>query len=233
MKSLNATLNEVMLRRHKADVLDLPPKTHEVEFVELTPVERKRYAEAEDGILKRFIGPDGKVKAENASSALTTILRLRQVTDGLNIDTGEAVDEKDNAKLKRITELLEEDIIANGKKALLFSSWESVTAIYRNALAQYERQKEVDRFQTDPDCKIAIGTIGAMGTGLTMTAAEYVIFIDKDWAAANNDQAEDRSYRIGTTKNVTVISVTAKNSIDERVENALAAKREAFAAHPV
>lgn len=242
MKSLNAALNEVMLRRHKADVLDLPPKTHEVEFVELTPVERKRYAEAEDGILKRFIGPDGKVKAENASSALTTILRLRQVTDGLNIDTGEAVDEKDNAKLKRITELLEEDIIANGKKALLFSSWESVTAIYRNALAQYEpayivgeippdeRQKEVDRFQTDPDCKIAIGTIGAMGTGLTMTAAEYVIFIDKDWAAANNDQAEDRSYRIGTTKNVTVISVTAKNSIDERVENALAAKREAFAA---
>lgn len=242
MASLNATLNEVMLRRHKADVLDLPPKTHETEYVELTPVERKRYKEAEDGIIKKFVGPDGKLKVENASTALVTILRLRQVTDGLNIDTGEAVSAKDNAKLNRITELLEEDIIANGKKAILFSSWERVTAVYKKALKEYhpayivghvspeDRQKEVDRFQNDPNCKIAIGTIGAMGTGLTMTAAEYVIFIDKDWAAANNEQAEDRAHRIGTSSNVTVISVTAKNSIDERVENALAAKRAAFSA---
>ena len=61
-----------------------------------------------------------------------------------------------------------------------------------------------------------------------MTAAEYVIFIDKDWAQTNNEQAADRAYRIGTTRNVTVISMVAKDTIDERVENALSEKEQVF-----
>ena len=91
-----------------------------------------------------------------------------------------------------------------------------------------DRQKEVERFQNDPACKVAIGTIGAMGTGLTMTAAEYVIFVDKNWNETDNIQAEDRAYRIGTEKNVTVISMVAKDTIDERVERALKEKAALF-----
>ena len=67
-----------------------------------------------------------------------------------------------------------------------------------------------------------------MGTGLTMTAASYVFFIDKDWAQTNNEQAEDRAHRIGTTDSVTVISMVAKDTIDERIEKILDRKADMF-----
>lgn len=240
LDELNRVLSTVMLRRRKNEVLDLPPKTHEIQYVELTRNDRKRYAAAEQGIIKMIFDENGNLKTKNSQSALTTILRLRQVTDGYDIDAEAPMPESENVKLQRVREILDDEIIANGKKALIFSEWETITALYRNALADLnpayivgavspeDRQKEVDRFQNDPTCHVAIGTIGAMGTGLTMTAAEYVIFVDKDWAQTNNEQAEDRSYRIGTTRNITVITMVAKGTIDERVENALSEKAEVF-----
>ena len=69
-----------------------------------------------------------------------------------------------------------------------------------------ERQKLVDNFQTNPQCKVAIGTIGAMGTGLTLNKASYVFFMDKAWNSGDNAQAEDRAHRIGTVGAVNVIS---------------------------
>lgn len=240
LPELNSILSGVMLRRRKDEVLDLPPKTHEVSYVELTKKERTRYRAAESGVIKMLLDEHGNLKVKNSQSALTTILRLRQVTGGYDIDADKPLPESDNVKLQRVREILDDEIIANSKKALIFSEWETITALYRDALKDLnpayivgavspeDRQKEVDRFQTDPNCKVAIGTIGAMGTGLTMTAAEYVIFIDKDWAQTNNEQAADRAYRIGTTRNVTVISMVAKDTIDERVENALSEKEQVF-----
>lgn len=67
-------------------------------------------------------------------------------------------------------------------------------------------------------------TIGAMGTGITLTAASTVIFADKDWTVSANRQAEDRAHRIGTKENVNVITVVAKNTIDEYVEAILQEK---------
>lgn len=241
LDELNQILSTVMLRRCKDEVLDLPPKTHEVSYVELTKSERRRYEAAEKGIIKMLIDEHGNLKVKNSQSALTTILRLRQVTGGYDIDADQPLPESENVKLLRVREILDDEIIANGKKALIFSEWETITALYKAALKDLnpayivgavspeDRQKEVDRFQTDPACKVAIGTIGAMGTGLTMTAAEYVIFIDKDWAQTNNEQAEDRCYRIGTMRNITVISMVAKDTIDERVEDALNEKETIFA----
>ena len=142
--------------------------------------------------------------------------------------------------MNRIKEILTESIIPEGSKAILFTSYEEIASCYREAFKEYNpayivgkvsvenRQKEVNRFQNDPECKIAIGTIGAMGTGLTMTAASYVFFIDKDWAQTNNEQAEDRAHRIGTTDSVTVISMVAKDTIDERIEKILDRKADMF-----
>ena len=170
----------------------------------------------------------------SSSNPLTHLLRMRQVTAGL------FASEKDNAKLVRIKDLLENQIIPNGDKAIIFTQYEKVADKYRTALKDYNpafiigkvsvenRQKEVDRFQNDESCRIAVGTVGAMGTGLTMTAASYVIFVDKDWAQTNNDQSEDRAHRIGTTKNVTIISMVAKDTIDEHIEDILANKAFLF-----
>ena len=171
LDELNQILSTVMLRRRKDEVLDLPPKTHEISYVELTKSERRRYEAAEKGIIKMLIDEHGNLKVKNSQSALTTILRLRQVTGGYDIDADQPLPESENVKLQRVREILDDEIIANGKKALIFSEWETITALYKAALKDLnpayivgavspeDRQKEVDRFQTDPACKVAIGKI--------------------------------------------------------------------------
>ena len=70
------------------------------------------------------------------------------------------------------------------------------------------------KFQNDPNCKVIIGTIQAMGTGLTLTAGSTVIFLDSPWNRANKEQAEDRAHRIGQTKKVTVLKLINKGTIE-------------------
>lgn len=226
LDSLNALLNEVMLRRKKDEVLDLPPKLHQKEYVELTQEQRNLYRDIRNGIIEEL------EDILTSVNPLTCTLRLRQLTGGLFFEA--------NPKLDRIQEMLEEDIIPNNEKAIIFSQWEKVANLYKRHLKKYNpayitgevdaeaRQAEVNRFQTDPECKVAIGTIGAMGTGLTLNRASYVFFVDKSWVAAENEQAEDRAHRIGTQGTVTVISMLAKGTIDERVEDYLLEKKDLF-----
>lgn len=228
LDDLSMFLKEVMLRRKKEDVIDLPPKTYKTEYVELTTDQKKYYKDAKNGVLQIL---DQVLEANNP---LTYLLRMRQVTSGMGVEP------KDDAKFKRVKEIIDESIVPNGDKVILFTQYEQVANIYKEALAEYnpayivgkvsveDRQKEVNRFQNDDSCKVAIGTIGAMGTGLTMTAASYVIFIDKDWAQTNNEQAEDRAHRIGTQKNVTIISMVAKDTVDEHIEDVLKEKSMMF-----
>lgn len=228
LDDLSRELNTVMLRRKKEDVVDLPPKTYQTEYVDLSKSQMEDYKCAKEDVLVKLD------TVLSSSNPLTHLLRMRQVTAGL------FASEKDNAKLVRIKDLLENQIIPNGDKAIIFTQYEKVADKYRTALKDYNpafiigkvsvenRQKEVDRFQNDESCRIAVGTVGAMGTGLTMTAASYVIFVDKDWAQTNNDQSEDRAHRIGTTKNVTIISMVAKDTIDEHIEDILANKAFLF-----
>lgn len=226
LESLNAELNKVMLRRKKEEVLDLPPKIHSTEYVELTAKQQKLYRDIKQGILEDM---ENILQSVNP---LSCTLRLRQLTGGLFTD--------DNPKLERIKDMLTEEIIPNGYKAIIFSQWEQIASLYNEALQEYnpvyivgkvspeDRQKEVERFQNDPSCKLAIGTIGAMGTGLTLNKASYVFFIDKLWNSGENAQAEDRAHRIGTAGTVNVISMVAKGSVDEGVEEYLLENQDLF-----
>lgn len=226
LESLNAELNKVMLRRKKEEVLDLPPKVYSTEYVELTKAQQKLYRDIKNGILADMENILASV------NPLSCTLRLRQLTGGLFTD--------DNPKLERLKDMLDEEIIPNGNKAIIFSQWEQITEVYREALMEYnpiyitgkvspeDRQKEVERFQNDPNCKLAIGTIGAMGTGLTLNKASYVFFVDKLWNSGENAQAEDRAHRIGTVGTVNVISLVAKGSVDEGVEEYLIENKDLF-----
>lgn len=226
LDSLNAQLNTVMLRRKKDEVLDLPPKIHSIEYVELTKKQQLLYSDIKAGIIADL---------ENILTSvnpLSCTLRLRQLTGGLFTE--------DNPKLERLMDMLGEEIIPNGYKAIIFSQWEKITEVYYEALKGYnpiyitgkvspeDRQKEVERFQSDPSCKLAIGTIGAMGTGLTLNKASYVFFVDKDWNSGNNAQAEDRAHRIGTAGTVNVISLVAKGTVDEGIEEYLIDNQDLF-----
>lgn len=225
LDELNEELNKVMLRRKKEEVLDLPPKLYKTEFIDLTRKQQLLYKEIKQGIVENL---ESIMEIPNP---LSCTVRLRQLTGGLFGD--------DNPKLDRIKDILEE-ITESGHKALIFSQWEKVTEVYRNALKEYnpayivgdveveDRQKEVYRFQNDPECKVAIGTIGAMGTGFTMNKASYVFFVDKKYWEAENRQAEDRAHRIGVDHTVNIISLVAKNTIDEGIEELLRENKELF-----
>ena len=226
LESLNAELNKVMIRRKKEEVLDLPPKIHSTEFVELTKKQQVLYKEIKNGIIADMENILASV------NPLSCTLRLRQLTGGMFTE--------DNPKLERIRDMLAEEIIPNGYKAIIFSQWEQIASLYNEALQEYnpvyivgkvspeDRQKAVERFQNDPSCKLAIGTIGAMGTGLTLNKASYVFFIDKLWNSGENAQAEDRAHRIGTVGTVNIISMVAKGSIDEGVEEHLLENQDLF-----
>jgi SNF2 family DNA or RNA helicase len=239
LDQLSDDMNEIMLRRRKEEVLDLPEKLYQNEYVELKPETMKFYEEVEQGIVKKLM-KDGAIKDITLRNALTIMLRLRQITEGLDSVDGKLSYMEDNPKLDRIKQLLEDEIIPNGKKAIIFTCWKTTANMYKEKLSAFnpafitgdvkdeKRQQEVNRFQNDASCKIAIGTIGAMGTGYTMTAGEYVFFIDKYWNETDNKQAEDRAHRIGVKGNVTIISMIAKDTIDERVEKLLKEKATLF-----
>lgn len=224
MSELRSRFEGIMLRRRKDEVLNLPPKIRSVEYVEMTPGQERLYKEVKNSIEANLD------EIELSPNPLAQLIRLRQVTAHTSILSSTI---SESAKVERLKEIVEE-LAANGQKAIVFSNWEDVTSLVKEALAEYspayitgsvkDRQAEVERFQADPTCKVIIGTIGAMGTGLTLTAASTVIFMDKPWNMANTEQAEDRAHRIGTTGTVNVITMVCKGTIDERIESIIEEK---------
>ena len=224
MDELRNRFSRVMLRRKKDEVLNLPPKIRSVEYVDMTDGQAKLYRD-----VQRMLR-DSLKEIELSDNPLAMLIRLRQVTAHTSILSDTV---KESAKLDRLKEIVEE-LTDSGKKAVIFSNWEEVTSIVRDELKQYnpayitgkvaDRQTQVETFQTDANCKVIIGTIGAMGTGLTLTAATTVIFLDKPWNMANVEQAEDRAHRIGTTGTVNVITLVCNGTIDQHIERIIETK---------
>ena len=220
MDELEEQLHEFMLRRLKSDVLDLPEKLYIDEFVDMTAKQAQIYEEISAEIQANID------KIETSNNPLAELIRMRQATGYTGILSSTV---KESAKLDRLEELVEETI-ANANKCVIFSNWTQITQIICDRLKRKyecititgevgdnERSIAVSEFQNNPNVKVAIGTIGAMGTGLTLTAANTVIFVDEPWTMANKQQAIDRCHRIGTTSNVTVYTLMCKNTIDERI----------------
>lgn len=218
LNELHQLLSDNMLRRKKAEVLDLPDKLPRLEYVEMTAQQEVIYKEVKEAIMNNI---DQIAVSPNP---LAQLIRLRQATGYTGILSSSI---HQSAKLDRMEELVEEQV-QSGQKAIIFSNWEEMTAEAKKRLKKYnpayitgsvkDRQAEVTRFQNDDNCKLIIGTIGAMGTGLTLTAASNVIFLDSPWNKATKDQAEDRAHRIGTKSNVNIITLVCRNTIDERIE---------------
>lgn len=220
LEEIRAMMDDIMLRRLKTEVLDLPEKIRKIEYVDMTSKQNQIYKEVYNGVMSDL----QKIKFSN--NPLSMMIRLRQATGWTGIISDKV---QESAKMDRMIELVQE-IVASGQKAIIFSNWESITEVAKERLKAYnpayitgatkadERMKEVDRFQADDKCRVIIGTIGAMGTGLTLTAAQNVIFLDSPWNMALKAQAEDRAHRIGTKGTVSVITLCCRDTIDERIE---------------
>lgn len=222
LPELQSVLDRCMLRRLKSDVLDLPDKIRINDYVEMSKEQEGLYNE----VLSSLIKDIDKIKL--SPNPLTMLIRLRQVTGNPDILSTKSVK---NPKFERMLELIS-DVIKSDRKCIVFSNWTNVIepaytltksngidcAIYTgNNTAVRESEKE--RFKKDSKCKVLFGTIGAMGTGLTLTEATTAIFLDEPWSRAIKDQCEDRVHRIGTSESPNIITIMCKGTIDERINN--------------
>ena len=224
---LKHMLQSNMLRRLKSDVLDLPPKIHSIEYVENTPYQAKLYRDVLTDTLAH------KDEILSALNPMVKLLKLRQVNGSpelidKNLIINNSYLEK-NSKMRRLLDLVNM-IISNGEKVVIFSNWvESLRTIYRFLASEYkvccytgsmsgeDRELHKKQFIENPEYKIMIGTVGALGTSHTLTVANNVIFYDLPWNPATMEQAEDRCHRAGTTSTVNVYSIITKDTVDEKV----------------
>lgn len=235
LDNLNADLQQIMLRRTKNDVIDLPPKIYKNEYIELSAQEKKEYKEQKNHIsmiITKIEDENGDIKEKEVPNILGLLIRLREATSGVKSSV--------KSKIERLVELYTEEYLPLKRKIIVFTNFTETVKDVVDSLAEYnplfvtgnvpleERQQKVNLFQSSSEHNIIVGTIGAMGTGLTLNKASAVIFIDKSYSYADNLQAEDRAHRIGTEHSVNVISLIAKNTIDENIESILANKKEYF-----
>lgn len=220
LNDITKLLDTIMLRRTKEEVLDLPDKTYINEYVELTNDQASTYSDA-------YRIACAELEKDSNYNPLAEIVRLRQVTGGCGVFENSF---NKNPKLDRIEELVKEAINQNDK-VVIFSQWTEMIKLIVARLEKYgiavitgetkdaDRQNIVHKFQTDNNIKVFIGSIKAVGAGLTLTAGSTVIFADEPWTEAAKEQCIDRCHRIGTTKNVTIHTIMAHNTIDERVHD--------------
>ena len=220
LPELKETVDNIMLRRLKEEVLDLPEKIFINEFVDMTPKQEQVYKEVSADIKANI----DRIKV--SPNPLAELIRMRQATGYTGILSSSM---SESAKIDRLEEIMEESV-ANNRKVVIFSNWtQMVNPIHSRLSKNYkgviitgetedaERQVNVNHFQNNPECNYILGTIGAMGTGLTLTAGTVVVFMDEPWTMANKNQAIYRCHRIGTKSNITIYTIMCKNTIDERI----------------
>lgn len=216
---LQDQIKKYSLRRTK-DILDLPPKNIIHEYVDMSDAQSIFYENVKAGIAQSA----DKVKL-NAANVLSLVTRLRQATACPSILTSESIP---SAKIDRAEDLAEQ-ILTSGYKLVIFSTFKQTVYELAQRLKQYKLviatgdQKDFEienakkQFQEDPATRVFIGTWQKCGTGITLTAASYLIFIDTPFTEAEFTQASDRIYRIGTKESVFIYNLVTRSTVDERV----------------
>ena len=238
LRMLRRTLRPFILRRKKEEVAtDLPAKIEETILCEMEPEQTKIYNRVKEKAKSQVLA---KVRESGVARSklhiLEALLRLRQAAchpalideEHANVASG---------KFQVLLSMLSE-VQAEGHKVLIFSQFTSLLAILRKEIEQrgytYEyldgqttdREKRVDRFQSDEDCKLFLISLKAGGVGLNLTAADYVFILDPWWNPAVEAQAIDRAHRIGQTKKVFAYRFVSESSIEERIAEMQASKRK-------
>jgi SNF2 family DNA or RNA helicase len=210
-----------MLRRRRDEVLDLPPKIRDTVYLEMGSQQKAIYKE----IVQETLQNIDKIKLSTNPNPLVEFIRLRQATAHTGLLSSTVYQ---SVKFDRMKQIIEEAVAYNDK-VIVYSNWHEVCALAKKELAKYNPaiytgeipncEEELQRFKTNPSCKVIIGTIRKLGVGQTLTMASTEIFLDSPWNKTRKEQAEDRAYRIGTTKPLNIITLCCKGTMDEVVES--------------
>ncbi len=235
---LRETIRPFVLRRTKRQVLqDLPPK-QEIEHLCVLGMEQKQRYDALAMIVRGEIAPlieNAQGLGKNQIKLLTALLRLRQMAcDPRLIDR--SLPATQSVKRNEFLQLVRE-LVSEGRRVLVFSQFVELLRLWQRDLDRegiaYEyldgstknREDVIDRFQNG-DAPLFLISLKAGGTGLNLTAADTVIHCDPWWNPAVEDQATDRAHRIGQTKPVTVYRLVAAGTVEEKIIQLKARKRE-------
>ena len=223
--ALKALVSPYILRRIKSDVLsELPPKTEQTIHIEQSEEEALFYEALRRNAEERVTH---YLADNNRIAVLAEISKLRQACcDSSLVDSSLSIE---NSKLNIFIATLK-NIIENGHKALVFSQYVSFLKIVKQRIEQenitYQyldgstsspnRKKAVNAFQAG-DGDVFLLSLKAGGSGLNLTAADYVIHLDPWWNPAVEDQASDRAHRIGQERPVTIYRLVMQNTIEEKI----------------
>ena len=231
LAELSDTLKNFSYRVLKEDCLDLPDKIYMKRQINLTPDQNKLYDQMKKEALAILNG-----KRVTTVNALTQLMRLHQITCGhFTADDGTTQPIKNN-RIDELMDVLEEiegkaiiwahyqyDIKSIIKEIVKVHGPGSIVDYY-GLTPQDERQPNIKKFQSDPKCRFIVGTPSTGGYGITLTAANTVIYYSNGYDLEKRLQSEDRAHRIGQKKSVTYVDINAENTVDEKIVKSLRKK---------
>jgi len=228
---LSEKLQPFSYRVLKDDCLDLPEKTFIKRIVQLSPDQHKLYSQMKEKALAVLNG-----KMVSTTTVMTQLMRLQQITCGhFTADDG-STQEIPNNRIDELTDVLEEiegKVVIWGHwqkdinqiiKAIAKEYGEKSVVDYYGLTPKNERQKNIDKFQTDPNCRFFVGTPATGGYGITLTAASNMIYYSNGYDLEKRTQSEARIDRIGQKYPMTYIDIICENTVDERIVKALRKK---------
>lgn len=233
LQYLKARVKPFILRRTKSEVAkDLPPKVENIYYSSLLEDQMELYAALAKKLKEQVLQDvDEKGIAQSQISILDALLKLRQICCHprlLKLDVPGLNTNVSSGKFEAFKDLVT-SIIDDGHKVLVFSQFVQMLHIIRNWLSMVEipycyldgtskdRFEQVDRFNNSPDIPIFLISLKAGGTGLNLTSADYVIHYDPWWNPAVEDQATDRTHRIGQTRQVFSYKMICENTVEEKI----------------
>ena len=253
LKRFRALTSPFILRRMKTDrsiIADLPDKNIAIRYTQMNAEQRALYRECLGfgladlrtlGVTAQSDDPELARRAgrERRMHILALITRMKQIANSPSQFLKTRTAKPDSGKGEALMELLGESLDA-GNKVLVFTQYREMAdrlvdwvdeagfgpcLFYHGELNITERMQTVDRFQNDPSCRVMVLTLRAGGTGLNLTAANVVIHYDLWWNPAVENQATDRAYRIGQTKDVMVYRLVTAGTFEERINALLESKQ--------
>jgi non-specific serine/threonine protein kinase len=238
---LRRLVRPYILRRLKTDkhiIADLPDKTEIKTYCALSRKQLALYEQAVTSMKQRLLEAEG---IQRRGLVLALLMRLKQICNHPSHWLGDGVwNVADSGKFERLRELIE-TIAAKQDKVLVFTQFREITeplAAYlailfgRPGLVLHgqttvkSRMQLVQRFQEDERVPFFILSVKAGGTGLNLTAASHVIHFDRWWNPAVENQATDRAFRIGQTKNVLVHKFICRGTVEDKIDQMIESKQQ-------
>jgi SNF2 family DNA or RNA helicase len=229
------------VRAVKSECLDLPPFVRKEIHVELSPEQARLYKEMKDEYIAYIDTLGDQPRAVVAQMAVTKALRLQQIITGYAKDeNGDIYTIKKNPRIEALTELLE--TLAPNHKIIVWSvfheNYKEIAEVctklrigfteLHGRVGEKDRDANIDRFNTDVECRVLIGNQGAGGIGINLIASDVAIYYSKNFSLEHDIQSEARNYRGGSEihQKVTRIDIVATDTIDELINQALANKQK-------